>query len=110
MTCHARARRVVSRRRVELQAWTSFAPPRRESVRERVRAMKVVKREIATEQSDAGKRLSALSMYSDPPDKQISITEFEEYAFDRLRCMPLCAPTCCLFPPPTDASRARAQC
>lgn len=95
--------RFVKRRRVELQTESASrvsrrrAAPRRESVRERVRAMKVVKREIATEQSDVGKRLSALSMYSDPPDKQISITEFEEYAFDRLRCMPLCAPTCCLF-------------
>ena len=74
---------------------TFFAP----CVSERSGPMKVVKREIATEQSDVGKRLSALSMYSDPPDKQISITEFEEYAFDRLRCMPLFAPTC-LFPPP----------
>ena len=34
----------------------------------------------------AGAKLSCLSMYSVPPTEKLSVTEFEEYAFDRLRC------------------------
>jgi len=49
-------------------------------------SMQVVKRLIVTEH-DESKRISALSMYTDPPDEQISVTEFEEYAFDRLRLL-----------------------
>ena len=49
--------------------------------------MQVVKRAVAPENDEFAKhRLSALSMYSTPPDEQISVTEFEDYAFDRLRC------------------------
>ena len=33
----------------------------------------------------AGAKLSCLSMYSVPPTEKLSVTEFEEYAFDRLR-------------------------
>ena len=48
--------------------------------------MQVVKRTLAKEE-DVGSRarISALNMYSTPPQEQISIIEFEDYAFDRLR-------------------------
>lgn len=41
----------------------------------------------------AGAKLSCLSMYSVPPTEKLSVTEFEEYAFDRLRreCTAHCA-------------------
>ena len=50
------------------------------------RGMQVVKRTLAKEE-DVGSRarISALNMYSTPPQEQISIIEFEDYAFDRLR-------------------------
>ena len=64
--------------------------------------MIVNKRHIATEESLADRaRLSALTMYSSPPTEQISLTEFEEFAFDRLRC------ECCdLFPSAMRTRRA----
>ena len=50
--------------------------------------MQVVKRQIAREEEEGGRaRISALSMYSTPPTEQISLTEFEEYAGDRLRLL-----------------------
>lgn len=53
--------------------------------------MQVVKRQVIAEPEGTGKRISALSMYPVAPDEQISVTEFEEYAFDRLRCTLLTA-------------------
>ena len=41
-------------------------------------------RQLATEQVTT-MRKSALNMYSNPPEDRISLTEFEDYAFDRLR-------------------------
>jgi len=49
--------------------------------------MQVVKRQVIAEPEGTGKRISALSMYPVAPDEQISVTEFEEYAFDRLRLL-----------------------
>ena len=51
--------------------------------------MQVVKRQVAIQDDAGSQRLSALSMYSVPPPEQLSLTEFEEFAFDRLRCAPL---------------------
>ena len=49
--------------------------------------MQVVKRQIAKEDDQENRgRISALSMYGVPPEQLISLTEFEEYAGDRLRC------------------------
>jgi len=42
-------------------------------------------RRIATEPQ--GDRLSALNMYMTPPIESLSLTEFEEFAFDRLRLL-----------------------
>ena len=48
--------------------------------------MQVQKRVVQMEQ-EAGstQRLSALNMYQAPPEERISLTEFEDFAFDRLR-------------------------
>ena len=51
--------------------------------------MLVQKRQIAKEEDTTSRmRLSALNMYSTPPMEQLSVTEFEEFAFDRLRRAP----------------------
>lgn len=47
-------------------------------------AMNIARR-ISSEKPAAG-RMSALSMYEIPPTEPISVSEFEEFAFDRLRC------------------------
>jgi len=44
-----------------------------------------VSRRVAHEKP-AGK-VSALSMYAEPPTEKLTVTEFEEYAFDRLRLL-----------------------
>jgi len=44
-----------------------------------------IARRISSEKPAAG-RMSALSMYEIPPTEPISVSEFEEFAFDRLRC------------------------
>ena len=49
--------------------------------------MQVVKRQVAEETEGASARLSALNMYTKPPLEQLSVTEFEDYAFDRLRLL-----------------------
>ena len=51
--------------------------------------MQQVRRTVVTEEEKVGtgRRLSALSMYATPPDEQLSLTEFEEFAFDRLRLL-----------------------
>ena len=53
-------------------------------------AMQVVKRTVAHQNDERPQRMSALSMYAKPPMEQISVTEFEDYALDRLRreCAP----------------------
>ena len=43
-----------------------------------------VARRVAPEKPAAG-RVSALSMYELPPAEPISVSEFEEFAYDRLR-------------------------
>ena len=50
--------------------------------------MIVGKRQITKEDTGERVRLSALNMYSTPPEEQVSLTEFEDFAFDRLRCTP----------------------
>lgn len=52
--------------------------------------MIVGKRTITKEDVGDRARLSALNMYSTPPMEQISLTEFEDFALDRLRCAPKC--------------------
>lgn len=47
-------------------------------------AMNIARR-ISSEKPAAG-RMSALSMYEIPPTEPISVSEFEDFAFDRLRC------------------------
>ena len=49
--------------------------------------MIIGRRQVAPEESAPGQRLSALTMYTRPPEERISVTEFEEYAFDRLRLL-----------------------
>ena len=45
-------------------------------------------RHIALEQEqNTSQRLSALNMYSTPPEDRISLTQFEDFAFDRLRLL-----------------------
>ena len=44
------------------------------------------------------KQVSALNMYSEPPTERLSVTEFEEFAFDRLRREPCRAPTGPCYP------------
>jgi hypothetical protein len=60
-----------------------------------------IARRLANEQPSAGQRVSALSMYEIPPTEPISVSEFEEFAFDRLRCA-LCPwlPCCYCVPAP----------
>ena len=41
-------------------------------------------RQLATEAAPTVRK-SALNMYSEPPDSRLSLTEFEDFAFDRLR-------------------------
>ena len=41
-----------------------------------------------TERPEDSGRISALNMYTVPPTEALSVTEFEEFAFDRLRCAP----------------------
>ena len=69
--------------------------------------MQVVKRTIVKEDDDmqgSGRRLSALSMYQKPPQENLSLPEFEEFAFDRLRrafspiTNPSAHPTCAPVP------------
>lgn len=48
-------------------------------------AQKATSRRISMEAPAVG-RVSALNMYMTPPTESISVTEFEEFAFDRLRC------------------------
>jgi DNA primase large subunit len=52
-------------------------------------AMIVNKRQITKEQDPGGRgaRLSALSMYAEGPTDNITLVEFEDYAFDRLRLL-----------------------
>ena len=50
--------------------------------------MKVVRRHIAQEEVTDRARVSALTMYSTPPAEKLSLTEFEDFAFDRLRRTP----------------------
>lgn len=51
--------------------------------------MIVNKRQITKEQDPGGRgaRLSALSMYAEGPTDNITLVEFEDYAFDRLRLL-----------------------
>ena len=65
-------------------------PPPPQSSGRATATMIVGKRQIAKEEDTGSKlrRVSALSMYSTPPEEQLSLTEFEEFAFDRLRCTP----------------------
>lgn len=49
--------------------------------------MIVGKRQITKEDTGERVRLSALNMYSTPPEEQVSLTEFEDFAFDRLRLL-----------------------
>ena len=45
-----------------------------------------VNRRVTTETNrPSGAKVSSLSMYSVPPTEKLSVTEFEEFAFDRLR-------------------------
>ena len=49
-----------------------------------------VARRVSTERApnqSAGAYLSALSLYKDPPTDHLSVSQFEEYAFDRLRLL-----------------------
>ena len=57
--------------------------------------MLVGKRQITKEETGDRVRLSALNMYSTPPEEQISLTEFEDFAFDRLRRAPPLFASCC---------------
>ena len=45
------------------------------------------KRVVSHEETLDTRRISALSMYTTPPFEQVSLTEFEEFAFDRLRLL-----------------------
>ena len=47
--------------------------------------MQVHKRAVQMQDDGGSQRLSALNMYQTPPDERISLTEFEDFAFDRLR-------------------------
>ena len=62
-------------------------------------------RRISAESSDG--HVSALSMYKVPPTEQLSVSEFEDYAFDRLRCAPPPPPPS--KPPLTHSSTARSE-
>lgn len=47
--------------------------------------MEVGKAPVAYQDDDGGRRISALSMYPEPPTEPIGVTEFEDFALDRLR-------------------------
>ena len=51
-----------------------------------------IHRRISSEKPTTG-RVSALSMYEVPPTEPISVSEFEEFAFDRLRRASHCTHT-----------------
>lgn len=49
--------------------------------------MQVARRRVSTEKPTAGGYVSALSTYAHPPTDALSVPQFEEYAFDRLRLL-----------------------
>jgi len=59
-----------------------------------------------THEKPAGK-VSALSMYAEPPTEQLTVTEFEEFAFDRLR---RAVPPVPRASPSADVAVLRSQC
>lgn len=68
--------------------------------------MNVGARRIASEKPGSG-RMSALSMYEVPPTEPISVSEFEDFAYDRLRRAP--RPTAAVSPAQTASPMLAAR-
>ena len=58
------------------------------------RCRRQVNRKVGVEAAKGSAKISCLSMYGVPPSEKLSVTEFEEYAYDRLRCIPRRRPVC----------------
>ena len=65
-----------------------------------------VARRVSIEKASGG-RVSALSMYPAPPVEKLTVSEFEEFALDRLRCELIPSPPTPSHPPPSHPRRHR---